>query len=158
MKTADLSDAHGDLVRVLEPKLLSYGAVREFQGAVTTLRVLEDNALVRATLETRGMGRILVVDGGGSLRSALVGGNLGKLAEKNGWTAIVVWGAVRDSAELATCEIGILALATMPKKSEKKGLGEEEVTITIGGVTIETGDWLYADEDGTLVAPRELTL
>lgn len=155
MYTADLCDAHHD-VRVLEPRFRDHGKRRSFHGRVRTLLVQDDNTLVRAQLELPGNGDVLVVDGGGSERCALVGGNLGKLAEKNGWSGIVVHGCVRDAHELATCDVGIKALGTHPRKSGKTGAGNEAVTVSFAGVTIAPGEWLYADDDGILVSTRPL--
>ena len=152
----DLCDDFEDEVRVLEPGFQNYGAVTTFAGPVTTLKVFEDNALVRATLETPGEGRVLVVDGGASVRCALVGGHLGQLAERNRWAGVVVWGAVRDSEELRQCHVGIRALATNPRKSVKKGGGARDVSVTIAGVTIAPGEWLAADADGIIIATRTL--
>ncbi len=155
MKTADLCDAHAEL-RVLAPLFRDYGGLSEIFGEVVTLRVFEDNQLVRSTLETPGHGRVLVVDGRGSLRTALVGGNLGKLAEANGWSGILVHGAVRDAAELAGCRVGIKALATMPRRSAKNGEGERDVVVELAGAKIAPGDWLFADEDGIVIADPAL--
>jgi regulator of ribonuclease activity A len=99
---------------------------------------------------------VLVIDGGGSRRCALVGGNLGQLAEKNGWAGIVVDGCIRDSEEINACQIGVRALATHPRKSTKKGVGERNVGISIAGVRVEPGNWIYADADGVLVATTAL--
>jgi regulator of ribonuclease activity A len=154
--TADLCDQWGDQLRVLEPGLRDFGGRPAFSGPVTTLRVREDNALVRAALETEGMGRVLVIDGGGSLRTALVGGNLAQLAAANRWAGLIVWGAVRDVAELRQCEVGIRALASCPRKSAKAGRGERDVPVTIGGVVVAPGDWLVADEDGVVVAADQV--
>ncbi len=154
--TTDLCDQFGDLVRVLEPGLQDFGGVTEFSGPVVTLRVFEDNALVRATLETPGEGRVLVIDGGRSTRTALVGGQLGQLAERNRWAGVVVWGAVRDSAELRQCHVGVRALATNPRKSAKLGAGERDVPVTIAGVPIAPGQWMAADADGIVVSDLEL--
>jgi len=155
MHTADLCDAH-EHVRVLAPIFRDFGKRRAFHGRVRTLSVLEDNVLVRTQLEMLGNGDVLVVDGGGSLRTALVGGNLGKLAETNGWAGIVVHGCVRDAHELVGCDIGVKALATMPRKSGKKGTGSEAVTVSFADVTIAPGEWLYADDDGIVVAAHAL--
>lgn len=155
MKTSDLCDAHPDL-RVLAPIFRDYGGVREFHGEITTLKVYEDNALVRSTLETPGNGRVLVIDGSGSLRAALVGGNLGKLAETNGWAGIVVHGAVRDVAELAACNVGIKALGSTPKRSDRSGEGARDAILTLAGESFRAGDWLYADEDGIAIADGPL--
>ncbi len=154
--TADLCDEFGDRVRVLEPGLQDFGAVTVFSGRVVTLKVFEDNALVRATLETPGEGRVLVIDGAASVRCALVGGQLGQLAERHRWAGVVVWGAVRDSEELRQCHVGIRALATNPRKSAKHGAGERDVAVTIAGTTIQPGQWLAADADGIVVSDREL--
>jgi regulator of ribonuclease activity A len=153
--TSDLCDQFGDLMRVLEPGLQDFGGVTEFSGPVVTLRVFEDNALVRATLETPGEGRVLVIDGGASVRSALVGGLLGQLAERNRWAGVVVWGAVRDTEELRQCHVGIRALAANPRRSAKHGVGERDVPVTVAGVAIQPGHWLAADADGIVVMDRE---
>lgn len=160
--TTDLCDAHEDklvagTMRVLDPVLRPYGGAVRFAGPAATLRIFEDNSLVRTALEQDGAGRVLVVDGGGSLRCALVGGNLGALAEKNGWAGIVVDGCVRDSAELRACNVGVLALATHPRKSDKRGVGERDVPVTLLGARIAPGEWIYADTDGVLVSATSLT-
>lgn len=155
MKTSDLCDAHPDL-RVLAPVFRDYGGKREFFGEIVTLKVYEDNALVRSTLETPGHGRVLVVDGSGSLRTALVGGNLGKLAESNGWAGLVVYGAVRDVGELAACKVGIKALGSSPRRSDRAGAGTAGAILTFAGESCHSGDWLYADEDGVVIADRSL--
>jgi regulator of ribonuclease activity A len=159
--TCDLCDANENLIgegtlAVLPPVFRPFGKRTAFSGQAATLKVFEDNVLVRTALETPGNGRVLVVDGGGSLRCALVGGNLGKLAEKNGWAGIVVNGCVRDSAELDACDVGIRALALHPQRSVRKGLGYQEIAVTMAGVTVRPGDWIYADEDGVLVSRAKL--
>lgn len=154
--TADLFDAHGEACRVLEPALRSLGGRARFGGAVVTLKLHEDNSLVRDALGEAGEGRVLVVDGGGSLRCALVGDRLAAKGVENGWAGIVVWGCVRDAAILRTLDIGCMALATNPAKSVKRGQGLRDVPVTFLGATVAPGDWLYADEDGVLVAPRRL--
>lgn len=159
--TCDLCDAHEDKLAdgslaVLPPVFQKFGKRTAFSGPAATLKVFEDNVLVRAALETPGEGRVLVVDGGGSLRCALVGGNLGVLAEKNGWAGIVVNGCIRDSQEINDCDIGVRALATHPQRSVRKGLGERELRVTIAGVAVHPGDWIYADADGVLVSRSKL--
>lgn len=154
--TSDVCDALGGRVQVLPPGLQDFGGVPCFGGPAATLRVHEDNALVRAMLETQGQGRVLVVDGGGSLRTALVGGNLGALAAANGWTGLVVWGAVRDVDELRRCPVGIRALGAVPRRSARDGRGERNVPLTIGGVIVNAGDWILADADGVVVSPVPL--
>jgi regulator of ribonuclease activity A len=150
--TTDLSDAHPE-AQVCEPLFGDFGGRLAFHGAIKTLKVFEDNALVRATLETPGEGRVLVVDGGGSVRCALVGGNLGALGVKNGWAGIVVNGCIRDAEEINGQDIGVKALATHPRKSEK-GLhsAHADKVVVFAGVTFKPGAWLYADADGIVVS------
>jgi len=155
--TPDLCDRFGDLLQVAEPRFRDYGGAVAFAGEIETLRVVEDNALVRRVLESPGRGRVLVVDGDGSLRSALVGGNLAALAAENDWRGIVVHGAVRDAAELAAAGTGIKALALSPRKSGKAGTGAQGVAVTFAGVTFRPGSYLWADADGIVVAERDLT-
>ncbi|MES2960345.1 MAG: ribonuclease E activity regulator RraA [Pseudomonadota bacterium] len=156
--TCDLCDTHradtsGDF-RVLPPLWREFGGLAAFNGAVSTVQCFEDNSLVREALESPGAGRVLVVDGGGSLRSALVGGNLAALAQKNGWTAIVVDGCVRDVAELAACAVGVRALALCPVPPAKRGTGQRDVPVRLQGVPVRPGDWLCADADGIVVLAR----
>ncbi len=154
----DLCDAYPARVRVAEPLFRDFGGRAAFSGPISTLQTLDDNALVRAALEEPGQGRVLVVDGGGSLRAALVGGNLGLLAAKNGWDGILVFGCVRDTAELAAVELGVKALAAHPKKSGKQGTGARDVPVTFAGVTFRPGEWLAADGDGVIVADGPLVV
>lgn len=150
--TTDLSDAHPE-AQVCEPVFGDFGGKLAFHGPVKTLKVFEDNALVRATLETPGEGRVLVVDAGGSMRCAVLGGNLGQLAVKNGWAGIVVYGCVRDTEELGSLDVGVKALGAHPRKSEK-GLhsAHADRVVSFAGVTIGPGSWLYADADGIVVS------
>jgi regulator of ribonuclease activity A len=155
--TTDLCDAHEPLLRdgrlrVLAPDYLSFGRRPAFAGPAATLRVFEDNVLVRSTLEGPGDGRVLVIDGGGSRRCALVGGNLALLGERSGWAGIIVYGCVRDANELDAVEIGIRALGLHPQRSAKRGGGEAALTVRISDVLVRPGDWIYADRDGVLVA------
>ena len=154
--TTDLSDAHPD-AQVCEPLFRDFGGKTAFHGAIKTLKLFEDNALLRATLETAGEGRVLVVDAGGSLRCAVLGGNLGALAVKNHWAGLVVFGCVRDSEELAGQAVGVKALATHPRKSEK-GLhsAHADRVVSFAGVTFQPGAWLYADADGIVVSAKPL--
>jgi regulator of ribonuclease activity A len=154
--TADLYDQHGEKLRVMAPIFRDFGAQPAFDGAVVTLKVFEDNSLVRNHLEQPGHGRVLVVDGGGSMRCALVGDQLAKLGCDNGWAGIVVYGCVRDSAALTLMPIGIKALATNPRKSVKKGEGSVNVTLRFAEVSVVSGDYLYADADGIVVADARL--
>ena len=155
--TCDLCDAHitdaTGSFRVLPPLFKNFGGLQKFCGAVVTIKCFEDNSLVKAAVDSAGQGRVLVVDGGASLRRALLGGNLGAAAAKNGWAGVVIDGCVRDVAELAQCSTGIRALAAMPLPTEKRGEGQRDVAVQIQGVWVRPGDWLYADEDGMVVMP-----
>ena len=159
--TCDLCDANedklaGGTLAVLPPVFRSFGKQAAFCGPAATLKVFEDNVLVRSTLETPGNGHVLVVDGGGSLRCALVGGKLGVLAEKNGWAGIIVNGCIRDSDEINACNIGVRALGLHPQRSVRKGVGDSNLRVSIAGVAVNPGDWIYADADGVLVARTKL--
>lgn len=159
--TCDLCDANEDKLAdgrlaALPPVFRHFGQRRRFSGPVVTLKTFEDNALVRQALEGPGNGAVLVIDGGGSLRCALVGGNLGKLAETNGWAGIVVHGCIRDSEEVDACSIGVRALALHPRRSSRKGLGERDIPVSIAGVAVRPGDYFYADVDGVLVSHSPL--
>lgn len=155
--TCDLCDAHKSdtdgSFRVLPPVFRDFGSRRKFCGPVVTVKCFEDNSPVKAAVESAGAGRVLVVDGGGSLRRALLGGNLGAAAAKNGWAGVVIDGCVRDLAELAQCDLGIRALAPMPRPTERKQAGLRDVAVQIQGVWVRPGDWLYADADGIVVMP-----
>ena len=155
--TCDLCDAHKNdatgSFRVLPPVFKNYGGQQKFCGAVVTIKCFEDNSLVKAAVDSAGQGRVLVVDGGASLRRALLGGNLAAAAAKNGWAGVVVDGCVRDVAELALCSTGIRALAAIPLPTEKRGEGQRDVALQIQGVWVRPGDWLYADDDGMVVMP-----
>ncbi|KAL5981287.1 hypothetical protein ACLOJK_015342 [Asimina triloba] len=160
--TAELCDSNAALVasaelRVLEPIFKVYGQRRAFSGPIVTLKVFEDNVLVREVLETRGDGRVLVIDGGGSMRCAIVGGNLGQLAQNMGWAGILVNGCIRDVDEINECGIGVRALSSHPLKSNKKGSGEKHVPLHFAGALIHDGEWLYADTDGILISKLELS-
>lgn len=154
--TCDLCDSYKNDssggFRVLPPVFRDFGANGRFAGQVSTVKCFEDNTLVKAAVDSPGEGRVLVVDGGGSLRRALLGGNLGAAAARNGWAGVVVDGCVRDVAELAQCETGIRALASMPLPTEKRGEGQRDIAVQIQGVGVRPGDWLYADEDGMVVS------
>ena len=155
--TTDLSDVHVDL-RYLAPNYRDFGGKLRFHGPAKTLLTFEDNTKLRAAVEQAGNGQVLVVDGGGSVNCALFGGNLAKLAAENGWAGIIIHGCVRDCAELAAEAIGIKALASHPKKSEKRDLGSYDISLNFSGVTIHPGNWIYADEDGVIVSDRRLAV
>ena len=156
--TCDLCDVHktdtSGAFRVLPPVFREFGARRRFAGQVVTIKCFEDNSLVKAALDEPGRQRVLVVDGGGSLRRALVGGNLATAAARNGWAGVVVHGCVRDTHEMADCEVGIRALALMPLPTEKRNTGERDVPVQVAGVWVRPGEWLYADDDGMVVMPE----
>jgi len=154
--TADLYDQYTGKVQVALPGFSDYGGRKRFCGPVATLKVHEDNSLVREALEQDGQGRVLVVDGGASMRCALLGDNLAQLARDNGWTGIVISGCIRDAAVIAGIDIGVKALATNPAKSEKHGAGQRDVALRFAGVTITPGMHLYADEDGILISEQSL--
>lgn len=158
--TCDLCDDHKldttGFFRVLPPVFRDFGAVKRFWGPVVTVQCFEDNTPVKAAVESEGHNRVLVVDGGASLRRALLGGNLGAAAARNGWAGVLVDGCVRDLAELAQCATGIRALASMPLPTERKTPGQTQVPVRIQGVWVRPGDWIYADEDGIVVADRNL--
>lgn len=166
--TCDFCDSHkedsaGDF-RVLPPVFRDFGQLKKFCGPVETVKCFEDNTLVKAAVDAQGwidtpkgrVGKVLVVDGGGSLRRALLGGNLGAAAARNGWAGVVIDGCVRDTAELAAQAIGIRALAAMPLPTEKRKQGQAQVAVQLQGVWLRPGDWLYADEDGMVVSSQPL--
>ena len=150
----DVNKANADAsFRVLPPVFRDFGKRVRFAGTVATVKCFEDNSCVKAALEEPGHGRVLVVDGGGSLRRALVGGNIAAAAAKNGWAGVVVDGCVRDSAELIECDLGIRALALMPMPTERRQQGRRDVAVQIQGVWVLPGERLVADEDGIVVMP-----
>jgi regulator of ribonuclease activity A len=158
--TCDLCDEHKNdasgAFRVLAPVFRDFGGLQKFSGPVTTVKCFEDNSQVKSAVESPGQSRVLVVDGGGSLRRALLGGHLAAAAAQNGWAGVVIDGCVRDVAELAQSMVGIRALATMPLPTERRNEGQRDVAVQIQGVWVRPGDWLYADEDGMVVMPVRL--
>jgi regulator of ribonuclease activity A len=158
--TCDLCDAHeadtSGAFRVLPDVFTSYGGHAAFSGQAVTLRCPEDNSRVREAVQEPGLGRVLVIDGLGSVRRALVGGNLAVMAAKNGWAGILVNGAVRDVAELQAAAIGIKALALCPLRTDKQGVGTRDVPVQMQGVRVRPGDWVYADADGVVVSSDRL--
>lgn len=160
--TADLLDRHEDQLLagrlwIAAPMLHSYGGLPSFHGQIATLKLFEDNSLVRRSLEQPGNGRVLVIDGGGSLRCALVGDQLAQLAANNGWAGIVVNGCIRDSRAIASMPLGVLALATHPLKTVKKNIGESDIPVSFAGISFAPGQYLYADEDGMIVSNTALS-
>ena len=154
--TADLHDDHEGKVQVASVLMQSFGQKTRFSGPISTVKCFEDNSLVRAALEEPGKGRVLVVDGGASIRCALVGDKLAELGMKNDWEGMVVYGCIRDSAVISTLDIGIKALGTNPRRSVKKGEGERDIVLNFADATFTPGNWLYADEDGILLSPVKL--
>ena len=155
-KTADISDDHREVLQVVEDMFIFYGMKPAFAGEIVTVKVFEDNVLVKEQLQTDGTGKVLVVDGGGSRRVALLGDNVVALAQKNNWEGMVIYGCIRDSADIDGMPVGIKALGTHPFKSIKKGEGDVNIPVRFGGVTFRPGHYLYADEDGIIVAPNKL--
>ncbi|MEE9397467.1 MAG: ribonuclease E activity regulator RraA [Methylococcales bacterium] len=157
-KTADLCDhfSQSKHFQIAEPLLRQYGTRTTFGGQVTTLKVFEDNVLIRKTLEEKVEGRVLVVDGGGSRRCALIGADLARIASENCWEGIIVYGCIRDSKEINTLSIGIRALHTHPLKSHERGIGDRDTLITIAGVNFKTDHYVYIDEDGIVASPNQL--
>ncbi|GAA0238328.1 ribonuclease E activity regulator RraA [Actinomadura nitritigenes] len=154
--TADLIDDFGDELRSCETQFRRYGGRASFAGPVSTVRCHRDNGLVKRVLNTPGEGRVLVVDGGGSLASALMGDMIAASAVANGWAGVVINGAVRDVVALRGLDLGVKALGSNPRKSAKDGAGEVDAPVAFGGVEFGAGDWLYSDEDGIVVATRAL--
>lgn len=157
-RTADLCDAHDAALRVCAPIFTDYGGRALFHGKVTTLTTLDDNSKLRALAESPGEGRVMVVDGGGSLARALIGGNIAEIAAGNGWAGVLIHGAVRDRHELIEVDLGLKALALCPRRPKTHDIGEADVPVTFAGITINPGDWLYADPDGIVVAEGPLEL
>jgi len=155
-KTTDISDTLNQDATIVSPGFRHYGATMMFSGTISTIRCFEDNSLVRSALETPGEGRVLVVDGGASMRCALLGDLLAAMGSNNGWSGVVVNGCVRDSADLAEIQLGIMALATHPKKSVKLGKGDRDVPVHFSDASFQPGHYLYADHDGILITTRPL--
>jgi len=154
--TADLCDRFAGQIQLVQPVFRDFGGTPRFAGPIETVQVFEDNTLVRQLLESEGRGRVLVVDGGASLRCALLGDRLGTLARENGWAGIVVNGCVRDSDELRRIPIGIRALNVSPLRSSKNPSGNRGQPVSFAGVTFSPGRFLYADSDGILLAEENL--
>lgn len=152
--TADLYDEHGEALQSCDLQLRHYGGRTAFSGPLATIRCHEDNALVKATLAEPGDGRVLVVDGGGSLHTALMGDLIAASAVEQGWAGVVIHGAVRDTTVLRTLDLGIKALGSNPRKSAKTGAGEREVVVSFGGVDFVPGHTLVSDDDGVVVLPQ----
>ena len=156
ISTPDLCDAHENIVAVLEPIFVNYGGRDAFGGEIVTVKCFEDNSLVKEQLATAGNGRVLVVDGGGSLRRALLGDMIAESAVKNGWSGVVIYGAIRDVDVIANLDLGVQAIGAIPLKTEKRGIGDLNVPVRFAGVDIRPGDYLYADNNGIIISPHAL--
>ena len=154
--TPDICDDFSDQLEVLEPLFREFGGKDKFSGEIVTIKCFEDNSLVKQTLGTAGHGKVLVVDGGGSLRCALLGDLLGAMAVENGWQGILVNGCVRDVEILKGMDLGVRAINSYPRKSTKRGEGQLNVSTRFAGVGFEPGQYLYADANGVVVAERKL--
>lgn len=152
----DLCDEYPDLVRVIEPMFGNFGGVESFGGEIVTIKCHEDNSLVAELVDEQGTGKVLVVDGGGSMRCGLLGDNLALKAVDNGWQGIVVYGCIRDVDIIGELALGVQALATHPMKSVKRGVGLRNEVLFFGGVEIVPGEYVYADNNGVLVASKAL--
>jgi len=154
-KTADLCDAHPEVL-IAQPLFRDYGGRATFGGPIATVKAVGDNSLVRAALSEPGDGRVLVVDGGGSQRCALLGDRLAALAVANGWSGVLVHGCIRDAEQIAALDLGVKALGLFPRKTEKRGAGERDVPVAFAGLTFRPGHCLYADRDGVLLSALPL--
>lgn len=154
--TPDLCDAFADDVRVLQPLLKNFGGIHAFGGPISTVKCHEDNSLVKTALDEPGHGRVLVVDGGGSLRRALLGDLLAQKAVSNGWAGVIVYGCIRDVDVIATLALGVQAIAANPQKTDKRNEGQRDVRVSFGGVDFMPGEFVYADNNGVIVAAKPL--
>ncbi len=158
ISTPDLCDKYPGLVRIAEPVFKSYGGRAAFSGTIVTVKCFEDNSFVKELAGKDGAGKVLVVDGGGSLKKALLGDLIAASAAENGWAGIVIYGAIRDVEEIGRTDLGVFALASIPLKTERKGAGETGIPVTFAGVTFNPGEYLYADGTGLIVSSEPLTL
>lgn len=156
--TPDLCDAYEGEIEVVEPLFNNYGGRSSFGGEIVTIKAFEDNSKVRELVATDGAGKVLVVDGGGSLRHAMLGDMLAEKAEKNGWEGIIINGCIRDVDAIMETDLGVQALATIPIKTEKRGLGDVNVDVKFGGVVFKPGCYVYADNNGIIVSAKPLEM
>lgn len=155
--TPDLCDAYPE-VAVVEPMFANFGGRDSFGGQIVTVKCFEDNSVVKAQVEQPGKGKVMVVDGGGSMRRAMLGDMLAAKAAENGWEGIIIYGCVRDVDVLAEIDLGVQALGSHPMKTEKRDIGDLNVEVSFGGVTFRPGDYVYADNNGIIVAAHELKM
>lgn len=156
--TPDLCDAYPEIVRVCEPVFTNYGGKKTFGGEIITIKCHEDNSLVKEQVGLPGHGKVLVVDGGGSLRCALLGDLLAAKAVENGWEGLIIFGCIRDVDEIVTMNLGVQALRTIPLKSHRQGRGDLNIPVTFAGVKFKPGSFVYADNNGIIVAPQPLSM
>ena len=156
--TPDLCDAYPELIQVVEPMFNNYGGNDSFGGEIVTVKCFEDNSKVKELVDTDGKGKVMVVDGGASMRHALLGDMLAEKAAKNGWEGIIVYGCIRDVDVIMQTDLGVQALATHPLKTDKRGLGDVNVTVKFGGVEFVPGHFVYADNNGIIVSPQALSM
>lgn len=155
--TPDLCDENPDLVQVLEPILANFGGRESFGGEIVTIKCHEDNSLVKEQAGKPGHGKVMVVDGGGSLRRALLGDMIAENAVNNGWEGLIIYGCVRDVDALIELDLGVQAMASIPLKTEKRGIGDLNIAVTFGGITFKPGDYVYADNNGVIVSSEALS-
>ena len=156
--TPDLCDAYPELVQVAEPMFANFGGRDSFGGQIVTVKCFEDNSLVKSQADEPGHGKVLVVDGGGSLRRALLGDMIAEKAAKNGWEGMLIYGCVRDVDVLAQTDLGVQALASHPMKTDKRGIGDLNVVVSFVGLTFKPDHYLYADNNGVIIAPQPLQM
>ncbi|MEH6443588.1 MAG: putative 4-hydroxy-4-methyl-2-oxoglutarate aldolase [Oceanospirillaceae bacterium] len=154
----EICDQHADKISILEPMLVNFGARETFYGEIVTLKAFEDNSKVRELVAQDGTGKVLVVDGGASMRHAMLGDMLAHKASKNGWQGIIINGCVRDVNAMADINLGVQALGSHPLKTEKRGLGDVNIDISFGGITFKAGEYVYADNNGVLTSVKALDL
>ncbi|MGB0722042.1 MAG: ribonuclease E activity regulator RraA [Gammaproteobacteria bacterium] len=156
--TADLCDDHEDKLQIVAPLFSIYGGRNRFHGRISTIKAHEDNSLVREAVAEPGEGRVLVIDGGGSLRRAMLGDMLAEKATKNGWSGVLINGCLRDSEAIGELDLGVKALATLPLKTEKRGEGQRDIPVHFADATFTPGHWLYSDPDGIVICAEQLPL
>ena len=154
--TPDLCDSYPDLVTVVEPIFNNYGGKKSYGGEIVTVKCFEDNSVVKETASTEGKGKVMVVDGGGSLRRSLLGDMIAENALKNGWEGFIIYGSIRDVDIIGELGIGVKALNTIPLKTEKKGIGEKNIKVKFGGVIFKPGEYVYADNNGIIISSKQL--
>jgi len=154
--TPDLCDQYPDLIQVVAPMFKNYGGRESFGGEIVTVKCFEDNSCVKQLVGSQGQGRVMVVDGGGSMRRACLGDMLAEKAAVNGWSGLIIYGCIRDVDEIMATDIGVQALGAHPMKTAKKGIGETQIPVTFGGVSFNPGHYVYADNNGIVVASEQL--